>query len=213
MIDKAVVFDLDGTLWDATEQVAESWEIVLRKYVDPNAIFTAANAKELMGLTMEEIGRRLSADLFDEDTKARFIKECFSYEVEYLASHPGRLFEKEIETLSKLKESGYSLFIVSNCQKGYIETFLPLIPEGLFSGTLCHGDTNKSKGETILELLAKHEIKEAVYVGDTSGDETATRKAGIPFIHAAYGFGKAEAPDASVESIADLPEALLSLGF
>ena len=213
MIDKAVIFDLDGTLWDATEQVAESWEIVLRKYVDPTIVFTAANAKELMGLTMEEIGRRLSADWFDEETKARFIDECFSYEVEYLASHPGRLFEKEIETLQKLKESGYSLFIVSNCQKGYIENFLPLMPKGLFSGILCHGDTNLSKGKTILALMAKHEIKEGVYVGDTAGDETATREAGLPFIHAAYGFGKAEALGESIEAIVDLPDALHSLGF
>ena len=47
-----------------------------------------------------------------------------------------------------------------------------------------------------------------MYVGDTSGDEAAAREAGIPFFHAAYGFGKAEAPDRVLQALSALPELL-----
>ena len=45
-------------------------------------------------------------------------------------------------------------------------------------------------------------------MGDTAGDEEASRTAGIPFIYAAYGLGQAAAPDGVIAKIADLPEVL-----
>ena len=52
-------------------------------------------------------------------------------------------------------------------------------------------------------------IDNAVYVGDTAGDESAARYAGIPFVWAAYGFGKAKAPDGVIQTIGDLANLLL----
>ena len=49
---------------------------------------------------------------------------------------------------------------------------------------------------------------DAVYVGDTAGDEAAARGAGIGFIHASYGFGRAEAPDAVLRRFTELPNVL-----
>ena len=45
-------------------------------------------------------------------------------------------------------------------------------------------------------------------VGDTGTDEEAARVAGIPFIHAAYGFGKTERPEAVIREIRELPGVL-----
>ena len=54
-----------------------------------------------------------------------------------------------------------------------------------------------------LETLPNH-LQHAVYVGDTDGDYKATREAGIPFVHAAYGFGQTENPDYTITSPMDL---------
>ena len=43
-----------------------------------------------------------------------------------------------------------------------------------------------------------------MYVGDTRMDEQSAREAGCPFIHAAYGFGESEAPDAVISAPAEL---------
>ena len=45
---------------------------------------------------------------------------------------------------------------------------------------------------------------DAVYIGDTLGDSIATRKAGIKFVLADYGFGEVEDPDWRIESIDEL---------
>ena len=81
----------------------------------------------------------------------------------------------------------------------------------LIEGHLCFGDTGTEKGQTILELMRRHHIDDAVYIGDTQGDYEATVVAGIPFIWAAYGFGNPSAADATICQICDLPQAVKAL--
>ena len=47
-------------------------------------------------------------------------------------------------------------------------------------------------------------LRKAVYVGDTAGDENASKEAGIPFIWARYGFGTATNPDGIISTISEL---------
>ena len=54
-------------------------------------------------------------------------------------------------------------------------------------------------------MVEKHGLKNPVYVGDTALDAKSAAQAGVPFIHANYGFGQVEdAPQ--LEALADLPE-------
>ena len=55
--------------------------------------------------------------------------------------------------------------------------------------------------------------KEAIYIGDTQGDEKETHLAGLPFIHAAYGFGKANNPEGVINDFSELPKELEKLGY
>ena len=95
---------------------------------------------------------------------------------------------KEIAELQKQ----YHLYIVSNCQDGYIQTFFHCNPqlEKYFVDFECPGRTCKGKGENIKLVVERNSLDKAVYVGDTQGDCDASDFAGVPFIHAAYGFGK-----------------------
>ena len=207
----SVIFDLDGTLWDSTEQVSSSWNEVLHEFVGDVYSFSRETVLAQMGLVMEDIGRNITPKELTGQAKEDFVKICFKREVEYLVDHPGKLYPQEKETLAELRKRGYRLFIVSNCQSGYIETYLKALGEDFFEGHLCYDDTKKSKDFTIRALMEKHNVDQAVYVGDTETDEAATRAAGLPFIHAAYGFGKAASPDASISCIAELPDALLGI--
>ena len=99
----------------------------------------------------------------------------------------------------------YRLFIVSNSQKGYPELFMEKLGlEPYIEGHMCFGDTGTSKGQTILTLTKKHNIRSAVYIGDTQGDSDACREAGVPFIFCTYGLGQTEDFDAKIDSISDL---------
>ena len=58
------------------------------------------------------------------------------------------------------------------------------------------------KAENIRLVVARNGLQHPVYVGDTKGDEEAAHAAGVPFVHAAYGFGRAVQPEAVIEKIA-----------
>ena len=129
---------------------------------------------------------------------------------EALARQGGRLFPGEEETLALLA-ARYPLFIVSNCQDGYIECFYKGNGLGrFFSGEECAGRTGLPKSENIRLAAARHGLKSPVYIGDTALDCASARDAGVPFLHAAYGFGAVDCPHA-VRRFADIPAALESM--
>lgn len=203
----ALIFDLDGTLWDATVPITESWNIVGRKHYGPDYFVSVDTVRGLMGKTMAEIAEALTPKDAAPETIPAFVDDCFSYEREYLVDHPGSLFPFEEETLELLAKT-YDLYIVSNCQSGYIENFIPLVREGLILGHRCWSDTRKDKQFTIRLLMEQCGIEEAIYIGDTNKDEAASRAAGVGFVFAAYGFGTALAPDGVAHSFEELPKAV-----
>ncbi len=75
-----------------------------------------------LGLPMTEIAARLFSGTTPEQQQA-LMDECCAVENAYLAEHGGILYPKLEETLLELKKR-YKLFVVSNCQQGYIESFI-----------------------------------------------------------------------------------------
>lgn len=189
MTQNGILFDMDGTLWDSSEQVTQAWNNVLAREPDTSRVqLTTAQMKSLMGKTMTDILTSLFPTL-GETRRAEIGKQFCEEENRYLREHGGTLYPKVEETLHELSRS-YRLFIVSNCQCGYIEAFLGYYGFGaLFTDTECFGRTGKNKGENIRILLGRNSLEKAVYVGDTQLDRDSAEFAGIPFLHAAYGFG------------------------
>ena len=205
---KNIIFDLDGTLWDATGCSCEIWNRVFDKHKEVEFCMTQEISAKLMGKTMEEIGDVLFPEL--PVAKRRAITDEFGLEeVKYLRENGAVLYSGLKDTICRLAEN-YNLYIVSNCQDGYVPAFLKAHDmESYFKDIEMSGRTGKDKGQNIKLLMERNGIENACYVGDTEGDEKAARFAGIPFIWAAYGFGKAKAPDAIINSITDLPELLM----
>jgi|GEM_PF-60350 len=207
----AVIFDLDGTLWDSSIQVGEAWDEALRTHFPQIPVrVTAETMKITMGKTMDEIMEYLFGDRSQEERDG-ILAVMSEFEISYLYDHPGKLFPEERSTLRELAEN-YDLFIASNCQIGYIEAFLAGCGlGGLFRGHICYGETMLPKGESLKILLREYGIEKAVMVGDTDKDQEAAKIAGIPFIHAAYGFGSAEDPEGSADSFEALPAAVRAI--
>ncbi|MDY2913230.1 MAG: HAD family hydrolase [Candidatus Enteromonas sp.] len=207
-----LIFDLDGTLWDSSKSVAEAWTMTGKRILGQDFCITQEQVRAEMGKTMTEIVKDIAPGLSEKE-RLSFAKILLEEENEYLMDHPGEIREDLLPALRHLAEGGRELYIVSNCQSGYIETFLHALGEDakLFTDFLCWGDTHQEKNVTIQYLMIRHNILDAIYIGDTKGDEFETRKAGLLFIHAAYGFGEAVAPDAVIDSPKDIPVALFQM--
>ncbi|MBR5421179.1 MAG: HAD family hydrolase [Lachnospiraceae bacterium] len=200
----AILFDLDGTLWDSSEAVVSSWNEVIATLPDFHRQGTVEDMMGLMGKTMDQI----AYEYFDTVPKERaleLMKLCTDHENDYIRQHGGKLMPKLEETLKELSEK-YFLAIVSNCQKGYIEAFLEYHRlGGYFRDHSDYGTLKLSKGENIRQLLVRDGLERAFYVGDIQGDCDAAHYAGIPFIHASYGFGKVKDADYRIEAFEELP--------
>ena len=184
----SLIFDVDGTLWDSTEIVAKAWTgCLVREGID--LIITAQRLKGLFGRLLPDIAKDLFPDR-SEAEQLRLIDLCCQAEHEALMKTPAPLYPGMEETLHALAEK-IPLFIVSNCQAGYIEVFLEGTGLGnLFQGHLCPGDTGLAKADNILIIKNRYHLSDPGYVGDTMGDFEACSQAHVPFIHAMYGFGQ-----------------------
>lgn len=200
---RAIIFDLDGTLWDSTGCACDIWNRVFDKHNEISFRMTQEKTAKLMGKTMEEIGDTLFPDLAEENRQS-IVNDFSDEEVRYLYQNGAVLYDGMVETVQSLCDE-YDLYIVSNCQDGYVPAFLHAHRlERYFKDIEMSGRTGMDKGANIKLLMERNGITSAVYVGDTEGDEKAAQFAGIPFIWAEYGFGKAVSPDATIKSIKDL---------
>lgn len=209
MID-SIIFDMDGTLWDSTSEVALSFNKVLKeKHPEVTDTVTAEILQGYFGKPLDEIAVNLFKSVPPEHAIS-VMKECCDYECEYLAIHGATLYNGLEEVLEELSKK-YKLLIVSNCQDGYIQCFFRAYPEleKYFIDFEYPGRSGKLKADNIRIVVERNQLKNPVYVGDTQGDADAAREAGVPFIFAGYGFGNVEEYFARVDSLRELPDIVM----
>lgn len=205
-----IIFDMDGTLWDSAKAVAESWtEVVAREYT-PERVITEDEIKRVMGLTMDKLAAQIFPEL-SESRRLQLLDVCGREENEYLRTHGAIVYPKVEETFQRLKEK-YHLYIVSNCQSGYIEAFLEYYGYGRYIEDIeCYGNNGLVKGDNIRKVVERNYLTKAVYVGDIQGDYDASMQAGVEFIHAGYGFGTVGANVPEITAFEELPKVVESV--
>ena len=208
---RALIFDIDGTLWDTRAISARGYNAALREMGRTDMVVTPEYLATLFGRTGEEIADIVFADYPKEERMGYFNRVLELEDIELQADPCQEDFPGVRDTLRKL-HGQYRLFVVSNCDCGYPELMMEKLGlADIFEGHMCHGDTHLPKGDTILALMERHGIEDAVYIGDTQGDLVASRKAGIPFVYCAYGFGDPAEWDAKIDEFSQLPDVLKTL--
>lgn len=201
-----ILFDLDGTLWNATARIQEGWNQG-RAALGLAPTLTLSQVEDCMGLLIEPLARRLLPEL-GEDRLREGIEVCVERQLACLAGRGGILYPHVEETLDRLART-HKLFIVSNCVDGYIQSFFAAHGLGrYFTDFECPGRTGKAKAENIALVARRNGLQKPLYVGDTQGDYDAATAAGVPFLHAAYGFGTVDAKVPVLRSFDQLPQLL-----
>ena len=201
---RALIFDLDGTLWDVTEALTALWRAELKRAGAKHEL-THDELMGALGLGPKELADRLAPEL-PEDMRLPFFYRVSKAENDFIPQYGAKLYPGLTETLEALSKT-YRLMIASNCVHGYIETFLDYSGTwDLFCDFLHPGLTGLPKAGNIRLLMERNGIAEVAMVGDTVLDFEAAQGAEVPFIHAAYGFGRVPEAKWRIGQFTDLPD-------
>jgi len=185
-----LIFDLDGTLWSTLGTATQAWNDALDTLRLTKFRITESQMLSQVGKPRSEI----LACLFPTFSKSQLeemAEVSWKFSFKRISKLGGKIYLGVIQTLAQLHQEGHQLFIVSNCQRGYIEIFLNQSKtNNLFIDHECWGNTLKEKSYNIKLLMHRNQVQDAFYIGDTAGDQIAANKAGVLFIEASYGFGE-----------------------
>ena len=200
---ESILLDVDGTLWDSRGIVLQGWNLGLEA-MGVERRFTLETITPMFGKTITQIGEMAFPEL-DPVRRAPIMEQCFYYEHKLLTEDPCNIFYPGVKELIPALAKTHRIFVISNCQQGYIENMLSKAGLGPWvTDHLCFSNTGKSKGENIAFMLQKHKITSGVYVGDTITDQQAADAADTPFLWASYGFGQPEHWVGKLEKFSDL---------
>jgi phosphoglycolate phosphatase len=204
----SVVFDLDGTLWDTCDACATAWNRVLLRHGIPFRGITANDVRSVAGMPHDACIRQVF-DTLAEHELTILIEDTRIEDNLAIRELGGVLYPGVLDGLAQL-HARFPLFIVSNCQAGYIETFFANsgLAE-LFCDFECWGNTGLSKPGNLKRVIARNQLAAPVFVGDTPGDQHAAETCGIPFVHVTYGFGACPDWRVRASSFAQLVQQLL----
>ena len=200
----SVIFDLDGTLWDSRECVAEARNIVMER-LGYDLRFTGEDVQKTMGMTSDKVYEISFASIPKEEYPE--IRRLLGPQIAAgVLAGRAKLFPEVEPTLEKLKEK-MPLFLVSNCSVPYFEAYFKWSGHSrYFKDSICYGTNSLPKADNIRLIVARNGLKDPVYVGDTKGDQQSAAAAGVDYIHCDYGFGEAEGLCARIARFRDLLE-------
>lgn len=182
----ALIFDLDGTLWDAAAASTYGWNVALESLGLPQRV-TVEGIRSVSGRPFPECVSTLLPELVPVPASIMELLEARERTgIELIA---GELYDGVAGGLARLA-GRYPLFVVSNCPDWYLDEFFRHTGlRGHFAGWDCYGLSKISKSGMLSKLAVSHRLVNAVYVGDTQGDRDAAAAAGMDFAYVRYGFG------------------------
>jgi phosphoglycolate phosphatase len=202
-IPDGLIFDLDGTLWDTCASCAVAWNRVIARRGIGFREIVAEDVRGVTGRPHADCIRTVFAGLPEEQI-AVLIQDTMEEDNRVVARLGGVLFPGVQEGLPRLAQR-YPLFIVSNCQSGYIEAFLRWTALGAFFRDFeCWGNTGQPKPVNTARVMERNGLSAPLFIGDTEGDLHAARSCGLRFVHVGYGFGRCAGFDVAVASFPEL---------
>lgn len=185
--EKAIIFDLDGTLLDTLDDLTDCVNYVLGKHGyklrDRLEIrrFLGNGARYLIDCSL---GGALEGDAF----------ECFLEEYKaYYEKNSGiktAPYENIVDLLGRLREKGFKLAVVSNKPDGAARYLCDLHFPKLIDFVIGDRADIRRKPAPDPVLLAMRELgcDDAIYVGDSEVDIQTAKNANVPCVSVAWGF-------------------------
>ena len=212
---RLIVFDLDGTLLNSLEDLADSANWVLEQHgfpthpVDAYRYFVGDGVRKLIERILPQ----------EERTEAR-IEQCRQEFVAYYKVHmedKTSVYEGITELLVELKNRGLKIAVATNkvhiAVKPLMEKYFPEIRFDSMIGQR-EGIPVKPAPQIMFDILRETgcEPSEALHVGDTATDMQLAHNAGVTPVGVLWGYRPLkELQEAGAKFIIEKPEELLGL--
>ena len=197
----ALIFDMDGTMWDAIDTYATIWNLAFEQEGIEQHI-TRHDLLSLIGTPIDDIMRHFVPAEHVERLLATIAK-LVPTELQRLG---GILYEGVQEGVARLAKH-YKLFMLSNCDELELPIFVHYAGlDDYITDTIAYGNTRLPKAENIEILIKRYGLKCPIYVGDTDGDCREAHRAGIPFAWMSYGFGTTNDYDIRFDTFTQLTD-------
>ena len=208
-----VIFDLDGTLLNTLEDLADSVNYALKLYG-----FPTRQAAEIRNFLGNGIGRLMELSIPNGLNNLKY-EECLSDFRKHYSNNMGnktKPYKGIIELLEQLTKKDYKLAIVSNkfdkavkeLNKIYFERYIKVaIGES-------KNVSRKPAPDSVFRALEELSVykDKAVYVGDSEVDVETARNSGLKSIGVTWGFrGRKILEQEGADYIIDNPEELLNI--
>ena len=212
---KTVVFDLDGTLADTSEDLLEAANYCFRELglgdvltVEQDAGVALRGGRNMLTVGLKRVGR-FEPDLIDHyyPVLLRAYGETIS---EHTWIYPGAM-----ETIELLKSKGYGVGVCTNKPEALAEQLLNDLGVRDAFGALVGADTlpvRKPNPEPLIETVRRlgGEMPHTILVGDSDTDRNTAKAAGVPSILVTFGPSgedmAALEPEALMQDYFELPE-------
>jgi phosphoglycolate phosphatase len=186
-MNKALIFDLDGTLWNTNPACCKALNRAL-KDLNENIKISVKMIDSVTGKPMEQGLKELIPQIFNKYGNIKSV--VIKYEKKIIPESRPIIYRGVKKGLKKLS-AFYSLFIISNCEEWYLKHFLKYSGlENLITDYDCAGKSKQSKESMIKNMIKKYNLVQTVYIGDIQSDMAAAENAGADFIQMTYGFDK-----------------------
>lgn len=197
----SLIFDMDGTLWDAVPSYCKIWEYTLDEFGLGDIKVTREELDRLMGKPVDVLVDTIVTRHVD---RTRFLAALDANEDRLMPVLGGRLYPGVKETIRELARD-HKLFMVSNCSpKGAVNFMAYSGLTDCFTDSLTYGQTHVGKDVNIATLVSRYGLASPLYVGDTQGDADASHRAGVPIAWAAYGFGHVSDPGYIIKEFSNM---------
>lgn len=202
----SLIFDMDGTLWDAVDSYVEVWNVTSRE-LGVDRLVTRDDLLRYMGKTIDVIYAAIMGGVSVDAT--RYLERLSYYESTLMPKLGGRLYPGVKEGIAELA-GHYRLFMVSNCGADGLRNMLRYTGlTSFFEGTLTHGETSRGKDYNIARVAETFSLATPLYIGDTQSDSDAAHAAGVDMCHARWGFGTCRDAVLAFDSFSEMTQYLM----
>lgn len=205
----SLIFDMDGTLWDAVDTYAYTWTKVLKE-MGIDKTLTKKDIQGYMGMEAKLIYKEIFPELPDE-TIEQIYRNIIVKIDELLPQMGGHIYPDVLEGIEQLSRK-YKLFMLSNCQKGSIRDFMAYTEtKQYFCDYIEYGSNHQPKHINMKTLIDRYNLKAPMYIGDTDSDRKQSDLAHVPFVFVSWGFGKTDSYAHKFDSMKELTEYFMNL--